>query len=88
MNSKKYFSSDEQNDAINFCMENIDKGTLALAGPAGSGKTTLTKQLVSNLLDSGFQVTVSASTNKAALVLNNKGLPAGDFAHCLYETKI
>lgn len=65
--------TDEQQSAINFVKDNIKSGLVAIAGPAGSGKTTLIKQLIQELDD---EVIVSAMTNKAAVVLRNKGIDA------------
>lgn len=63
----------EQENAIDFLIKNIRAGVIALAGPAGTGKTTVIKQLVARLEG---QVTVCATTNKAAVVLRKKGLDA------------
>lgn len=48
---------------------------VALSGPAGSGKTTTIKQLVEQLSERS-PVIVSAMTNKASLVLQQKGIDA------------
>lgn len=50
---------------------------ISLSGPAGSGKTTLLKSLVPKLRELYRDVVVVTPTNKAAKVLNDKGLPAG-----------
>lgn len=50
---------------------------VSLSGPAGSGKTTLLKTLVPLLEEEYFDVLVVTPTNKAAKVLNDKGLDAG-----------
>lgn len=63
--------SEEQNQAIEFVLENLGKGTIALAGPAGSGKTTLIKELAYRI---NGPVAISAMTNKARAVLQNKGI--------------
>lgn len=65
--------SQEQRSAVRRIRQLIgDKCNLiALAGPAGSGKTTLIHQLKKELQQ---EVVVSAMTNKAANVLRRKGL--------------
>ena len=63
--------TDEQQAAIDFVKENLVFGTVAIAGPAGSGKTTLIKKLIEEL---SLPVTVSAMTNKARHVLIQKGI--------------
>lgn len=51
---------------------------IRLAGPAGTGKTTLMKSLVATIQEMGPGVTVVTPTNKAAKVLKTKGI--GDAA--------
>ncbi len=65
--------SDEQREAIDAIKSHLEQGkvVIALAGPAGSGKTTLISQLQQEVDDS---VVISAMTNKAASVLRDKGL--------------
>ncbi|PZM84226.1 MAG: hypothetical protein DKT66_06180 [Candidatus Melainabacteria bacterium] len=65
--------SDEQNAAIATIMEALerDEVLIALSGPAGSGKTTMIREL-SKLLEENAIIT--AVTNKAAEVLRQKGL--------------
>lgn len=65
--------SQEQQAAINFVVSNLDSGLVAISGPAGSGKTTLIKELV-RILSANALVTVAAPTNKAARVLQSKGV--------------
>ena len=73
----------EQTDAIKKLYES-PKPEVSLAGPAGSGKTTLIKELMGcwpNADDTALPtVEVVTPTNKAAQVLNSKGIPA----HTLY----
>lgn len=47
---------------------------VSLSGPAGSGKTTMAKQTLADLVDRVHDVAIVAPTNKAAKVLNDKGL--------------
>lgn len=66
--------TDEQRDAISFVYGNLSlnkSNLVAIAGPAGSGKTTLIHELTSQFKQ---PVTVSAMTNKATNVLRAKGL--------------
>lgn len=49
---------------------------VSLAGPAGTGKTTMAKSLIADLIDQVNDVAVVAPTNKAAKVLNDKGITA------------
>jgi exodeoxyribonuclease V len=65
--------SGEQQDAIDYVVTQIHSGAklVALSGPAGSGKTTLIKELIKRF----DQVIVAAMTNKAAFVLRTKGIP-------------
>ena len=71
MNTLEIKLTDEQNDAIKFARENIHHGIVAISGPAGSGKTTLIKELLEVLPQ---PVEVAAMTNKARHVLAQKGL--------------
>jgi len=66
--------SKEQVDAVqNLCCSiNAGHSIVALSGPAGSGKTSLIKELKNTL--SG-EVVISAMTNKAVDVLHRKGIP-------------
>jgi len=69
----------QQTNAIDFAIAELSAGAglLAIAGPAGSGKTTLIKALVKLLSTTfGKSVIVCATTNKAARVLTNKGIDA------------
>lgn len=66
--------TNEQSNAIDYLTTNLGKGILALDGPAGSGKTTIMKELVTQLTTAGYTPVVTASTNKAAHVLRTKGL--------------
>ena len=64
----------EQLQAIGFVEVNLPvAGIVAISGPAGSGKTTLTKQLI-RVLEERHDVVTCAPTNKAALVLRSKGI--------------
>jgi energy-coupling factor transporter ATP-binding protein EcfA2 len=76
--------SQQQIAAIEYARTHLDKCLVAISGPAGSGKTTLTKELVAILGEDYDQVIVSAMTNKAAMVLKSKGIEAVSFHHaCL-----
>lgn len=52
---------------------------LSLAGSAGTGKTTLIKALREALIADSRDVVVATPTNKAAQVLDKKGIPANTF---------
>jgi exodeoxyribonuclease-5 len=70
--------SDEQRNAIDYVIEQLDlhESLIALSGPAGSGKTTLIKELIKKIEDDlKIPVVVAAMTNKAAFVLRTKGIP-------------
>ena len=61
----------EQHCAVQSLAES-NKSEMSLAGPAGSGKTTLIKALAEAFDD----VEICTPTNKAAFVLRSKGLEA------------
>lgn len=73
--------TEEQEFAILFLQAQVTAGNkvTALAGPAGSGKTTIIRELRRRLITQGLEVTVAAMTNKAAWVLISKGLDAVTF---------
>jgi exodeoxyribonuclease V len=61
-------------------VESGDSRLLSLAGSAGTGKTTLIKGIWEKLLADGVDVVVATPTNKAAQVLESKGIkPAKTF---------
>lgn len=78
----------EQNKAVTYIVDNLDKGIVALDGPAGSGKTTILKNVYELLEEEGYDVTVAASTNKAAKVLQSKGLPKAKTVHSACLTPV
>lgn len=71
--------SDEQQRGIKFALDNRKCGVIAIAGPAGSGKTTLVQELIRKLHEAGELVRVTAMTNKACYVLRRKGVEAETF---------
>lgn len=77
----------EQDAAIDFVLQNLKYGVVALAGPAGSGKTTVIKELAARLTDRKLPVTITATTNKAAVVLRRKGIPAITFHQACMRPK-
>jgi exodeoxyribonuclease-5 len=68
--------TNEQESALLRIEEMREEGAkeVRAAGPAGTGKTTLIKQLLVDL--DGSDVVVVTPTNKAAKVLRSKGVPA------------
>lgn len=76
LETKQTELTDEQKAAVEFIRANAWKGLVALAGPAGSGKTTVIKNLIEVLRQ---PVLVSAMTNKAACVLRKKSIDAVTF---------
>lgn len=65
--------SEEQLAAIAYTLSHVDKGIVAIDGPAGSGKTTLMKELTKRLKANDDDYIVTATTTKAAQVLRRKG---------------
>lgn len=68
----------QQQLATDIILSEIEDGAkeVSLSGAAGTGKTTLAKDLIANLVDQVYDVAIVAPTNKAAAVLNDKGLTA------------
>lgn len=81
--------SEEQREVIAMCMDfifNGDKQTLVISGVAGSGKTTVIKELVdilnATLKDSiSVPIAVMTFTGKASSVLREKGIPIARTIH-------
>lgn len=75
---------EEQEEALSTILENISFGNrlILLSGAAGTGKTTLIDALVEAL--AGDDVLVCTPTNKAAQVLNSKGIEATTFYKRFY----
>lgn len=71
--------TDEQRKALAYVIAGVlcGKPVVALAGSAGTGKTTILKELVAQLTKRhGIEVIVAATTHKAARVLWSKGVIA------------
>jgi len=67
---------EKQVEAINACLD-IEKRLVAVTGKAGTGKTTLIKNIYTLLKDAGYQVACSAPTGKAAKRIQEAtGIPA------------
>jgi exodeoxyribonuclease V alpha subunit len=63
----------------------VSKRISAVAGPAGSGKTTIMRMIYNGLSDAGYVVKLAAPTGKAAKRIREAtGLPAGTL-HMLLE---
>jgi exodeoxyribonuclease V alpha subunit len=63
----------------------VTKRIAAVAGPAGSGKTTIMRMIYNGLSDAGYEVKLAAPTGKAAKRIREAtGLPAGTL-HMLLE---
>lgn len=73
-----------QSQALETLLAAIDRGEplVSLSGPAGTGKTTLIRALKDAL--SGQEVDICTPTNKAAQVLQSKGLDASTFFRKFY----
>lgn len=74
--------NDGQANALDKVLTAVDQGQspIVLTGAAGTGKTTLMKAIK----DSVFDITVCTPTNKAAQVLNSKGIAASTFFSKFY----
>ena len=70
--------TNHQTLAMDIILSEIEDGAkeVSLSGAAGTGKTTLAKDLMAKLVDQVYDVAIVAPTNKAAAVLNDKGLTA------------
>ena len=81
--------TEEQNRAINYVVSSLQKPTcreIKLGGYAGTGKTTVSKEIISRLEggDGGFSaVSVAAFTGKACSVLRRKGISQAQTIHSL-----
>lgn len=68
--------SEKQLEAIDLCL-NREKRIVAITGPAGSGKTTIIKDVYKRLTDEGITVALAAPTGKAAKRIKEAtGIPA------------
>lgn len=70
-------------DAIGEWFDDCSSQTFYLAGPAGTGKTTIARQVPRHLGLSGDQVRYAAYTGKAAQVLRSKGCAPASTLHSL-----
>lgn len=69
--------TEDQQAALDTILSRVGQGREAsLSGAAGTGKTTMIHAIVDALTMEGYQVVVCTPTNKAAMVLNNKGIGA------------
>lgn len=64
-----------------------EKQTFYLGGYAGTGKTTVAKDIIADFKHSGIRVRVMAPTGKAAEVLRRKGLEATTIHKALYSAQ-
>jgi exodeoxyribonuclease V len=71
----------EQESALGTVLLKIENGqeVVSLSGAAGTGKTTILKSLVEDLENAGRSCTVVTPTNKAATVLQKKGVKAATY---------
>jgi exodeoxyribonuclease-5 len=81
--------TDEQNQAVKLIKDwylnfKGKKKTFVLAGIAGSGKTTIIRNIIDDLGLSEFAVRYAAFTGKAAMVLRSKGLDASTIHSLIY----
>ena len=71
----------EAMDAVKLWLDDPDKQVFRLFGYAGTGKTTIAKEVDAFV---GGEVLFAAFTGKAALVLQEKGCPAGTIHRLIY----
>lgn len=67
--------TDDQKEIVDFLMEQIDNPNghnVIVSGSGGTGKTTMLCELISQLIENGYRVAVTAMTGKATAVLRNK----------------
>lgn len=67
--------SDTQEEVVGGILDDRRKN-FSLVGLAGTGKTTIVKEVYERWSAMGLYVTVMAPTGKASMVLNTKGVPA------------
>jgi exodeoxyribonuclease-5 len=81
--------TDEQNQAVKLIKDwyrnnTKKKHTFVLAGIAGSGKTTIIRNIIDDLGLDEYSVRYAAFTGKAAMVLRSKGLDASTIHSLIY----
>lgn len=83
--------SNEQCEIVHACVDDIRTKRspyITLAGHAGTGKTTIVKEIVKILRDTHkLKVNIVAPTGKAAQVLSKKGIPATSVHRLIYEVQ-
>lgn len=72
--------------AIN--LYNIGQKIITIAGPAGSGKTTILNEIIKGMKLSSSNIEYAAFTGKACLVLRQKGIPAYTLHSLMYDCEI
>lgn len=81
--------SDKQIEVINAVMEfvNSPKSEISVGGMAGTGKTTISKEIINRLGDQNINYLVLTPTGKAANVLRSKGVAAETIHSAIYNFK-
>lgn len=79
--------SDEQEQAINYCIENPNK-SVTIFGYAGTGKSTMLTELMRRMSEAGTSFIFTAPTNKAVKVLKDKGVNAMTLFSLLFKAQL
>lgn len=67
--------TDDQQEIVDYLIEQVDNPeghNVIVSGSGGTGKTTMVCELISQLLEQGYRIAVTAMTGKATAVLRGK----------------
>lgn len=67
--------TDDQKEIVDYLIEQVDNPdghNVIVSGSGGTGKTTMVCELISQLLEQGYRIAVTAMTGKATAVLRGK----------------